>query len=157
MKEETQNSLVTATNKLQSNLFEGDSATKQLTTLDLTNEEQSDLLLNSMQNVDYKINDVIGQSIEVVGCYITERDKENGINEETGEVKFIKKHTLMLFDETGKSYVTGSNSCYYSFANIVAIKGMPTADNHLTLTPIKVNAKVSGHTYLKLQLAKKGN
>ena len=60
----------------------------------------------------------------------------------------------MLFDENGKSYVTGSNACYMSFADIVSVKGMPTRENPLKLIPIKVDAKEKGHSYLKLKLGR---
>ena len=154
MKEESENSLVVAMpNQLQSNMFGGESKVKKATSLDINNSEQADQLLNAMQNVDFKLNDCVDKVIEVNGFYATERDNDN-MNVDTGEVKTTKEHVLILFDTKGKTYVTGSNSCYYSFVNIIAIKGMPTNDNILNLTPVKVSAKTQGHTYLKLLLAK---
>ena len=61
----------------------------------------------------------------------------------------------MLFDKDGKSYVTGSNACFSSFNDIVAIKGMPTKENPLTLKPIKVDAEEKGHSYLRLKVVTK--
>lgn len=140
-------------NQLQTNVFGEDTRVKKATSLDLNDEEQVDMLLNSMQDVDFKLNDCIGKTIEVIGAYVVERETDN-FNEETGEVITRKKHVLMLFDKNNKSYVTGSNSCYMSYVDIVAIKGMPTKESPLKLTPIKVDAKEKGHSYLKLKIAK---
>ena len=150
--EETKNELMVG-KKLEATIF-GEANVKKFTSLDLENEEECDMLLNSMQDCEFKLNDCIDKEIEVVGCYITERNVDS-FNEETGEAVTRKKHTLMLFDVEGKSYVTGSNSCYMSFMDIAQIKGMPTEENHLTLKPIKVNAKEKDHFYLKLKLVTK--
>lgn len=154
MEETKENSLVVAgTNELQTNLFGGETTVKKATSLDLTNDDDVDMLLNSMQDVDFKLNDCIDETIIVIGAYATEREVDS-FNEETGEVITRKKHTLTLFDENGKSYVTGSNACYMSFTDIVSIKGMPTKENPLKLIPIKVDAKEKGHSYLKLKVAR---
>ena len=153
--EETKNELaLTGVNELQAGMFSGNKKVKKATSLNLENEVESDMLLNGMQDCNYKLNECIGKEIEVIGCYATERDHET-FNDATGESVTFKKHTLMLFDVNGESYVTGSNSCYMSFMDIVAIKGMPTSDHHLFLTPVKVDAKEKGHTYLKLKLVTK--
>lgn len=155
MEEETKNALVAEPmmNQIATNIFGGDSRTKSATSLDLNDEEQADMLLNSMQDVDFRLNEVIDKPIDVIGAYVTERESDT-VNEETGEVITRKKHTLMLFDKDGKSYVTGSNACYMSYIYIISIKGVPTKDKPLRLIPIKVDAKEKGHTYLKLKIAK---
>lgn len=140
-----------AMNQLQTNVFGEDARVKKATSLDLTDEEQVDMLLNSMQDVDYKLNEYIDKPISVIGAYVVEREVDT-VNEDTGEVITRKKHVLMLFDQNQKSYVTGSNACYMSFVDIVAIKGMPTKEKPLTLIPIKVDAKEKGHSYLKLKI-----
>ena len=140
-------------NQLTTNVFGEESRVKKATSLDLSDEEQVDMLLNSMQDVDYKLNDFIDKEIEVIGAYVVEREMDT-LNEDTGEVITRKKHVLMLFDSKNKSYVTGSNACYMSFVDIVAIKGMPTKEKPLKLIPIKVDAKEKGHSYLKLKIAK---
>lgn len=135
-----------------SDLF-GESKAKRLTSLNLEDPEQIDMFLNSQSEADYKLNDVAGQILTVIGATIGEYPNET-VNEETGEVILRKKHSLCLFDENGKSYVTGSGSCYFSFASIVALKGMPTKENPLKLEVIKVPAEVKGHEYLKVKIAK---
>lgn len=153
MEEETKNGLVVepSMNQLQTNVFGEDARVKKATSLDLTDEEQVDMLLNSMQDVDFKLNEYIDKPINVIGAYVVEREVDT-VNEDTGEVITRKKHVLMLFDQNQKSYVTGSNACYMSFVDIVAIKGMPTKEKPITLIPIKVDAKEKGHSYLKLKI-----
>lgn len=148
---ESKNELVlTGVNELQAGVFGGDKV-KKATSLNLDNEQEMDMLLNGMQDCELKLNDYVDKEIEVVGFYATERDHES-VNESTGEVVTYKKHTLMLFDVDGKSYVTGSNSCFLSFKDIITLKGAPTSEYHLFLKPIKVDAKEKGHSYLKLKL-----
>lgn len=124
---------------------------KKLCSLDLNDEKNLDMVLNAQQEPDFKIFDCIGKEIKVIGCVATEKDVEF-VDEKTGEVIPTKDHTLMLFDEEGKSYVTGSNSCYASFIQFVALKGMPSREHPMTLIPIKTPAKEAGHTYLRLKL-----
>lgn len=152
--EERETNLVTTNNnQLQNGIFTNDDKTRKFTSLNLEDEEQADMLLNSLQDVDFKLNECIDKEITCVGCYIVEREVDS-FNEETGEEITRKKHITMLFDEKGKSYVTGSNACYMSFNDIVSIKGMPTKEKPLKLKPIKVDAKEKGHSYLKIKICK---
>ena len=137
---------------VSSDLF-GESRAKKMTSLDLNDDEQVDMFLNSQSEADYKLNDCVGQVITVIGATIGEYPNET-TNEETGEVIIRKKHSLCLFDENGKSYVTGSGSCYFSFASIVALKGLPTKESPIKLEVIKVPAETKGHEYLKVKIAK---
>ena len=140
------------TTSVSSDLF-GESNVRKVTSLDLNDEKQQDMFINSQQEADYKLNDFAGKTIEFIGATIAEYPSEEA-DEETGEVIIRRKHTLCLFDSEGKSYVTGSGSCYYSFANIVAFKGMPTMDKPLKLEIVKVPAETKGHEYLKVKIAK---
>ena len=146
------NALALQTTELNNNLF-GESKTKKITTLDLNDEEQVDMMLNSLQDADHLLNDCVGKLIECIGVTLTETPVES-INEETGEIITRKKHSMCLFDVNGESYVTGSNACYMSFINIAQLKGMPTKENPLKLIPIKVDAKEKGHSYLKLKIGR---
>ena len=149
--ESTTNNLALAKmTDMSMNLF-GDTKTKRITSMDLTIEENADMILNSMQQADYKINDEIGQEIEVIGCVLSETPTQT-TNEETGEIIERKKHSMILFDSEGASHVTGSNSCYLSFLQITALKGMPTRDNPLVLIPVKAPARTQGHEYLRLRI-----
>lgn len=131
----------------------GESRARRMTSLDLRDEEQVDMFLNAQNEPDFKLNDCAGQILTIIGATIGEYPNET-TNEETGEVIIRKKHSLCLFDEDGKSYVTGSGTCYYSFASIVALKGMPTKESPLKLEVIKVPADIKGHEYLKVKIAK---
>ena len=150
--EENKNTLALQTTDITNNLF-GESKTKKVTTLDLADEKQADMMLNSLQDADHMLNDCVGKTIVCIGVTLTETPVET-TNEETGEIIVRKKHSMCLFDENGESYVTGSNACYMSFINIASLKGMPTASKPLKLIPIKVDAKEKGHSYLKLKVAK---
>ena len=140
------------TTSVSPDLF-GESNVRKVTSLDLNDERQQDMFINSQQDADFKLNDKAGEVITFIGATIAEYPSED-TDEETGEVVIRKKHTLCLFDEEGRSYVTGSNSCYYSFANIVAFNGMPIVEKPLTLEIVKVQAETKGHEYLKVKLAK---
>lgn len=151
-KKETSIVLANEVTAVNTDLF-GESKTKRVTTLDLTNDLEQDMFLNSMQDADFRLNDCVGKIINVVGVILTETPNET-INEETGETIVRKKHSMCLFDENGKSYVTGSGACYNSFITISAMKGMPTKENPIKFEIIKTPAKEKGHEYLKLKLAK---
>lgn len=150
MKETKNEVMLQGTTNMTIDLF-GESKTKKITSVDLTKDENIDMVLNSMQEADFKLNDCVGKTLEIVGAIISEREVDT-VNEETGEIVTRKKHAMTLFDADGKSYVTGSNSCYLSFINIVGLKGMPSETNHLILEPIKTQAKIQGHSYLKLKI-----
>lgn len=150
--EENKNTLALQTTDISNNLF-GETRTRKVTTLDLEDEKHVDMILNSQQQADHILNECVGQTIECIGVTLTETPVET-TNEDTGEVIIRKKHSMCLFDTNGESYVTGSNACYVSFINIVQLKGMPTKNNILKLIPIKVEAEVKGHSYLKLKIAK---
>lgn len=154
MKNETEErSLVLAnTTAIASDLF-GESKAKRVTSLDLNDEEQVNMFLNAQQEADHKLNDCVGKVLTIIGATIGEYPNET-MNEETGELIVRKKHSLCLFDENGESYVTGSGSCYYSFTNIVMLKGMPTKENPIKIEVINVDAETKGHKYLKVKIAK---
>ena len=129
----------------------GDSNRKEFTSLNLNDDKDTDMLLASDSNADYKLADEVGKKIVCIGVKATESEKKD-FNEETGEEFIRVKHTLMLFDEDGKSHVTGSNACYKSFERIVGTKKyLPTRDKPMTLEVIEVPAQTKGHNFIKLK------
>ena len=153
--DETKNELVIA-NKYDVNtsLFGGNNR-KEFTSINPNNEEEVDMLIRSDAEADYKLADEVGKQITVIGVKATESEVPT-INDETGEEIIRRKHTLMLFDEEGKSHVTGSNACYKSFERVIALKGtLPTKDKPMKFEVIEVPAKEKGHNYLKLKLVTK--
>lgn len=151
--QEVSSMILSGASQLSTGLFGRESKESRMTSVDLNDEDAVDMLINSMQDVDYKLNDCIDKEIIYTACYVIERDVDS-FNDETGESITRKKHVLMLFDDKGKSYVTGSNACYMSFVNICSIKGLPTKEHPLKLKAIKVDAKEKGHSYLKLKICK---
>ena len=129
----------------------GDNNRKEFTSLNPNDEADMDMLLASDSNADYKLADEKGKQITVIGVKATESEKAD-YNEETGEEFTRIKHTLMLFDEEGKSHVTGSNACYKSFERIVAAKRcLPTRDKPMIFEVIEVPAQTKGHNFIKLK------
>ena len=120
MENEERSLAIKNTTMVPNDLF-GESKAKRMTSLDLNDEEQIDMFLNAQNDADFKLNDCAGQIINVIGATIGEYPNET-MNEETGEVIIRKKHSLCLFDESGKSYVTGSGTCYYSFSFVSYIQ-----------------------------------
>lgn len=153
-KEQEGKVMVVESTKLDAAIFENQSKVTKATSLDLSDDEQADMLLNGMSDVDFKLNEEVGAVLEVIGHFAQEIPVET-VNEETGEVLIRKKHTLMLFTSDGKSHVTGSNACFMSYSDIISIKGTPSKEKPLYLTPVKVDAQEKGHSYLKLKIASK--
>ena len=149
-KEETNALVIPKMNNIGMNLF-GETKRKAITSLDLNDPENADMILNASQEADFKLNDEIDKEITVIGCSLTETPVET-MDEQTGEVITRKKHTVCLFDKDGRSHVTGSNACYMSFMQIVALKGMPTKEQPIVLIPCKAPAKEKGHEYLRLKV-----
>lgn len=151
--EEKQNTIERSLTTLSDDVFKENKVIRK-TTLDLSNEKEQDLYLATMYEVDEKLNDHAGEEITFNNVIISEFPT-NVTNEDTGEVITKYKHTLCLFDEKGKSYVTGSASCFQSFMMIASIKGMPTKEHPLKLKVVKVPKKDEPeHSFLRLQLVK---
>ena len=129
----------------------GDNNRKEFTSLNPNDEADMDMLLASDSNADYKLADEVGKKINVIGVKVTESEKPD-YNEETGEEFTRIKHTLMLFDDEGKSHVTGSNACYKSFERIIALKrALPTREKPMILEVVQVPAQTKGHNFIKLR------
>ena len=148
--EETQTtSLAIASNDLSVNLFRKDAnGTQKITSLDMEDPEQQDMYLNAKgDNVEY-LKDHKDEELTIIGCVLTEREVED-IDDDTGEVRIYKKHSMTLFDEKGIAYVTGSNRAYNSFTELVAIKRcLPTKENPMRIKAIGQQANEKGHEWL---------
>lgn len=124
------------------------------TTLDLNNEEDVDLLIDTLNGeCDHKLVDCVDKVINVVNVYTQSRKYEE-YDDEAGELVTRWKHILILFDDKNESYVTGSGSAYRSANTIFTLKGRPTRENPIKMKAIRVDAKEKGHQYLKLTIAK---
>lgn len=138
-----------ALNTLKSNSQKGGI----LCTLNLQDEKDVDLLLSTQDNQDMeKVNDHVGEELELNGLYVREREVEDTNDE--GEVVSYFKHTTILFTTDGKMYVTGSNAFFMSLDLICAFKGYPSKENPLKIKIVQTDAEVKGHKYLKAVIVK---
>lgn len=87
---------------------------------------QNPMLLFNLQNdIDYKINECVGEIIKVKDVYMKKINKkyEKGlIKEINGEkVEINEEHKLItiLIDEEGKSYITGSKKFGYNMMKLI--------------------------------------
>lgn len=146
-----ENALAKANNQLLE-VEKGDNK-KIFVSLDLTKEENIDLLLASQDNENVlKINDHKNETIECIGVYITRRENED--TNDDGEVFTRRDYTTLLFDKDGKIYVTGSNAFYQSLDFICTLKGWPTEENPIKIKFAEAPAKEAGHKYLKAVIVK---
>lgn len=84
-----------------------------------TNEEKKNLF-NALEQADALLNDVVGTEINLTNVYIHRYEK---LNEETGEVD--PKVRIILFDENGTSYATGSFGIFNIIGRILEVFGTP--------------------------------
>ena len=144
------------TNDISTSLLTGESTSKikYVTSLDMEDTEDMEMLVSSMDSVDSKLNDEKGQTLEVIGHKIGIYEKvEEVSDEETGEIKEIKriKHALTLYTSDGKSHATGSEACFQSYAIAIGmLKRTPTRENPMLFEVVERPAKEQGHTYLGL-------
>ena len=145
------------TNDISTSLLTGEESSKikRVTSLDFNNPDDMELLVSSMDEVDFKLNEEVGKILEVVGHTVGTYEKtEEIIDEETGEPKEIvrKKHNLVLFTSDGKSHATGSEACFQSYGLIIGmLKRTPSRELPMKLQVINRPAKEKGHSYLGLR------
>ena len=84
-----------------------------------TKEEKKNLF-NALEQADALLNDVVGTEINLTNVYIHKYEK---LNEETGEVE--PKVRIILFDENGASYATGSFGIFNIIGRILEVFGTP--------------------------------
>lgn len=86
-----------------------------------TNVEDPKEVFNLSNNVDFKLNDCVGEKIRVKKVLIRRFLKpldEPIVNEDTDEIKDHEmKISCVLVDETGKSYATGSKTFTFKLVN----------------------------------------
>lgn len=87
--------------------------------IDVTNEANAVKLYNAVESCDVLVKDVIGQKIKLQDVYI-----EKYMKEENGAQK-VKFRTI-LFDASGKTYVSTAYGIVNSIAKIIRIFGEPS-------------------------------
>lgn len=148
MKNEETNALVVAEN----NLTVTDKINESIKrcTLDLNNEDNAVSLYNVLTgDADALLNDMIDQTIVMTGAFM-DKHPAPVVDEGTGEViGTTSKYRIIIFDEEGKTYATGSYGIYNALSMIFDIFGEPSEEK-----PIKVKvskkATANGHSTLTL-------
>lgn len=119
-----------------------------------TNIEDTKKIYNLENHVDYKINDIKGESLRVKEVLIKVIEKpldEPEINEETGEIirdKELKKICILIDDED-KSYVTASKTFTNQMARYIMQFGL---DNPIDIRIIEKSVKGSSNKALGFEL-----
>ena len=125
----------------------------------ITNIKDAKVLYNLSTNVDFKLNDCVGEKIRVKGIVINFYEKELKepiIDKETGEIiEFERKMSCVLLDDSGKSYATGSKTFAWQLINFID-KGYATeeqiAENGLEIEIIKKETSNSSNKALGFKL-----
>lgn len=78
-------------------------------------------LFNALENCDVKLNDIVGQKVKVKNLFIQEYPRTDKV---TGE-PISNGHRTIIFDETGKTYVTASNYFFVSISKLINAIGTP--------------------------------
>lgn len=84
-----------------------------------SNEERKNLF-NALEKADVLLNDVVGTELNLKDVYLHKYTK---LNEETGEVE--NKCRVLLFDDKGQTYATGSFGIFNIIGRIFEVFGTP--------------------------------
>lgn len=104
-------------------------------------------LFNALKECDFKLNDVVGNKINIKDVFYQEYEKED---KETGEVR--TGHRTIIFGDDGKTYVTASNYLYNTLRQIISVFGTPAEwGEPLTVEVVKQSMK-DGKSSLSLKL-----
>lgn len=108
-----------------------------------SNVTDSKELFNLSNNVDFKLNDCVGEKIRFKKVLIRRFEKplpEPVVNEETGEIKDSELSiSCVIVDENGKSYATGSKTFTFRLINyLVDYDGAKNLDNGIEIEIVKV-------------------
>ena len=149
MKNEENTALVVADNN---NLTISDriNETVKRCTLDLSDEDNATDLYNVLTgDADALLNDMVDQEIVMTGAFM-DKHPAPVVDEGTGEViGTTSKYRIIIFDDEGKTYATGSYGIYNALTMIFEIFGEPSKEH-----PIKVKvskkATANGHSTLTL-------
>lgn len=104
-------------------------------------------LFNALKECDFKLNDVVGQKIDIKDVFYQEYEKED---KETGEVRL--GHRTILFAEDGKTYVTASNYLYNTLRQILNVFGAPNTWSEPLKVEVAKQTLKDGKSSLTLKL-----
>ena len=149
MKNEENNALVVAENN-QLTVSDRINETVKRCTLNLDEEDNQVALYNVLTgDADALLNDMVDQTIVMTGAFM-DKHPAPVVDEGTGEViGTTSKYRIIIFDDEGKTYATGSYGIYNALLMIFDIFGEPSVEH-----PIKVKvskkATANGHSTLTL-------
>lgn len=149
MKNEENNALVVAENN-QLTVSDRINETVKRCTLDLNEEDNQVALYNVLTgDADALLNDMIDQTIIMTGAFM-DKHPSTVVDEETGEVTgTTSKYRIIIFDNEGKTYATGSYGIYNSLNMIIDIFGNPS-EEHPIKVKVSKKATSNGHNTLTL-------
>lgn len=112
--------------------------------MNIETEEDKKKLYNLMGNCDYRVSDKLDTEIMLKDVLI---QKFISVDDETGVAE--EKYRIVLIDNNGKTYASGSKGLYRSVGQLLAIMGEPSTWN----TPVKIKVtevgiKNGGKTYV---------
>lgn len=137
-----ENNTLTITDKINENV--------KRCTLDLNDEDNATALYNVLTgDADILLNNIIDETITMTGAFM-DKHPAPVVDEGTGEViGTTSKYRIIIFDDEGKTYATGSYGIYNALTMIFEIFGEPSKEH-----PIKVKvskkATSNGHSTLTL-------
>lgn len=114
-------------------------------------------LFNLESNVDFKINDCIGETLRVTDVLIkkfVKNLKDPEIDEQTGEIlkdKEIKLVTILI-DDQDKSYVTASKTFGYNMKKYIEMFGLNNIHEGIEIKIIEIPVKNSVNKALSFEL-----
>lgn len=119
-------------------------------TLDLTDEDNQVALYNVLTgDADALLNDMVDQTIIMTGAFM-DKHPAPVTDEGTGEViGQTSKYRIIIFDNEGKTYATGSYGIYNALNMIFDIFGEPSVE-HPVKVKVSKKATANGHSTLTL-------
>lgn len=123
-----------------------------------SNIKDSKKLFNLSNNVDFKLNDCVGERIRVKEVLIRKYYKKLDVpevNEETGEIEkeFELKVSCVLVDDNGKSYATGSKTFTFSMLSYLGdFGGAIELENGVDIEITKVTVSGSNNKALGFKI-----
>ena len=111
--------------------------------LENVSQENRVKLFNAMNNAEASLSDMVGQTIDVVGYFVNNRED---IDERTGEI--TERRIVTVIDENGKAYATNSSSFIDALKLASSIFKGDWNEKPLKITPIQKKAMKSSNKYL---------
>lgn len=137
-----ENNTLTITDKINENV--------KRCTLDLNDEDNATALYNVLTgDADILLNNIIDETITMTGAFM-DKHPAPVVDEGTGEViGTTSKYRIIIFDDEGKTYATGSYGIYNALTMIFEIFGEPSK-KHPIKVKVSKKATSNGHSTLTL-------